>query len=133
VPIEGAEALIAAHGSWPSFHDAEILSASFDLNNSAVRLRIGIRVDEPPQPLEEGLIVGGYSGFITLLFEQVEDGQFDSFWRQNVLFELLIDESEPATEGAKFHVTLDPSVGFGGEFDCAVVKVEWLETTAAPG
>jgi hypothetical protein len=116
------EALEERFGSWPSFHDAEVL---------AMRLDSGQRTDgKPSVELDihvfdiDGVLPDGHLNFVrhtlaTLRFEGAEAVELDGFGPQNVLDELVLEDlGSKAPGAARVGVSLPSTNGLGGTFRC---------------
>lgn len=123
--IQGSDQLIQIFGGWPSFHDAEVLSARLDRNGSVVELEVHV------WRLTSDVDAGGFyrreNEIIVLLrFTGVTGLTLSGLNEQNVLFGL---EVEPAPGGIA--VELFPCYGLGGSFVCESAEV--LEIRRVPG
>ena len=130
VPVAGADLVRAALGSWPSFHDAEVLWVEM------VRDRVTRRT--PPTLLLEldaaddvrvgpdGASLPRQLAVVTLLFRDVADVVLADFGFQNVISELTLAPAG-APAGGRIMVTLEPCFGLEGGFTCAAVEVPAAE------
>jgi Immunity protein 50 len=105
--ISGAKTLIDWYGSWPTFHDAEILELFLDRRGKSwikIHTWLMTREIEPGGKfvLEKHLV-------ITFEMENVNDLELSAFSQQNVISGL---EVEPAEGGIK--VLLEPCYGLTG-------------------
>jgi hypothetical protein len=129
--IPGAEHLTAIFGTWPSFHDAEVVRLVLDRADSDGReyagptLTLAIRVFTfGPEVAASGAYVLHHETLATLRFGGVTPLAFGGFNQQNVLAGLHIaDVRERQLEGLVYEVVLEPSYGFGGHFLCATAEV----------
>jgi hypothetical protein len=127
--IRNRKLLETVFGSWPSFHDTEVI---------AVRLGRGAPDDRPSPWLEADIhgwettretTAGGY--FVTRLhtrvtfgFYGVDEVQLVGFNRQNVLFDLKFDDiGKPQVGGPRWSVSFQSSFGLSGSFDCEEIQV----------
>ena len=111
--IEESEKLTRLLGSWPSFHDAEIVSV--ELNR---RPKVG--ATKPSATFQIRLIEKDDDIFVRLLFDRVEDLKLEDFNHQNVIYEMRIVD---ATDGKRARVEIDTSFGLSGRFSCERVEV----------
>jgi hypothetical protein len=120
--VPGASTVISWFGSWPSFHDAEVLSVRIERDQpSSVRVRTwttSSRTDESGHFAREreATVVFQFSGIRSLRLEG-EDAD-----RQNVLGALSIE----GDEGTGYTLDLGPSYGLFGriEVDQLSVSIE---------
>ncbi len=105
-------------GSWPSFHDAEVLSVELRRDPEVtVTLTIKAFPYNPSGKPEQSLF--------TLVFKGVEEPSLDGFNHQNALLELTAER-----EGDRAELTLLGAHGLGGAFwfrEAEVLHVERLE------
>lgn len=129
--IEGSEKLTQLYGSWPSFHDAEILNLTLDRSGpDAPTLKIQIHVFEMTSEMDPaGHFVLRDHRVVTLLFTRVMLEELRGFNEQNVIFSMDISSIDSGKdEGRHFSVDLSPSYGVGGSFECERVVVAAVES-----
>jgi hypothetical protein len=109
--ITGSDALAAAMGRWPSFHDAEILSVHI-LRGGPSTVTLSIVDARPP-------------GVVTFTFEEIEhlDLHGENADGQNVIFDLSVGTSNGLTT-----VTFHPCYGLSGYVTAKRVSVR-IEST----
>ena len=114
--FENSESVVEALGSWPSFHDAEVIFLKLDRADRV--LEAGIELPPTTKP--------GSRCQVNLRFTGIRDLDIDGFNEQNVLSELLIEQ-----EPNELRVTFGPCYGLSGEFLCAraVVAQVIVEST----
>jgi hypothetical protein len=109
--INGADALVAAMGRWPSFHDAEILSVHI-LRSGPSTVTLSVVDAHPPD-------------VVTFMFEEIEylDLHGEDADGQNVIFDLSVGTSNGLTT-----VTFHPCYGLSGYITAKRVSVR-IEST----
>jgi hypothetical protein len=116
--IPGAEQLVAWFGSWPSFHDAEIVELSLRREDKSwLRLdasRMTNQVDSA------GSFVTDRRALISFWFEGVTDLELADFSAQNVIAALTCEEN-----GNGFRVTIAPCFGIAGYIQAKQVSVSF--------
>jgi hypothetical protein len=127
IRIMNSDALESRFGSWPSFHDAEILGVRLDSgqrSDGRVRIELDIHVFAVDGQLDDGRFNFVHHTVATLEFAGVEDVALDGFGPQNVLGELVLRDIGAGSPGAaRVQVELPSSNGLGGSFRCAEVTV----------
>lgn len=122
--VDNADRLTDVLGSWPTFHDAEVIRLALD--------RDGI---EGPT-LEARILVFGRLGDVgsddvspsrephvaTLRFHGISRLDMGDFNQQNVLFELTLARSGTAADG-RIPVEMSPSFGLSASFECSRCEV----------
>jgi len=104
--IDGAEAIAAQHGRWPSFHDAEIIRVVIERDGcSTITLRLA----------DSGAVES-----VTFTFERILDLSLDGeeVNRQNVIGALHIEEI-----GHAMKLTFSPCYGLAGHITAERVAV----------
>jgi hypothetical protein len=104
IRLEGSETIDQLFGSWPSFHDAEILRIEID--RSGPRVAIDLLM---PRPRGSARDIS-----IKLLFHEVDDLSLSDFNHQNVISYL---DLEPTSNG-RMKVTFEPIFGAAFSFTC---------------
>src|SRR5260221_4249950 len=99
--IADSEKLTALLGSWPAFHDAEIVKVELD------------REPEPNATFHIHYFDKQQNLLVRLRFVDVEELKFEDFNNQNVLFELRIVDS-----ANRVRVDMSTSHGLHGSFTC---------------
>jgi hypothetical protein len=127
VQILNADALEARFGSWPSFHDAEVLGMRLDSgqrSDGRVRLELDVHLFAVDGQLVDGRFNFVLHTAVTLEFVGVENVELDGFGPQNVLFDLVLKDLDVgASSAARVQVELPSSNGLGGAFCCETVAV----------
>ena len=118
--IAGSEKLTTLLGTWPTFHDAEILN--IELKRAAkgaapeANATFQIRLLGRPNDL-----------FVRILFTRIEDLKLEDFNHQNVICEMGILDAG----GSRVRVGIETSFGLSGSFTCE--RVEVLSVSTLPG
>ena len=109
--------VISVLGSWPSFHDAEVLSVRLSRNGEvAVHLTVKAMPYDPSGKISSSLI--------ELLFRGVEDVQLSDFNNQNALWDLTVEQNEHTKK-----LKISASYGLAGSFsftDAEILDVKVL-------
>lgn len=108
--IAGAEALMQWFGSWPSFHDAEVISLSLARKGPSV-LRV-----YPYYPNK--------SAAVNFILEDVTDIELDNFSSQNVIMSLGIERAVDQNGDPVYRLNLSPCYGLAGRIDAKSLRVE---------
>ncbi len=116
--VVGNPALVTSVlGSWPSFHDAEVLSVRLSRNGEvAVHLTVKAMPYDPSGKISSSLI--------ELLFRGVEDVQLSDFNNQNALWDLTVEQNEHTKK-----LNISASYGLAGSFsftDAEILDVKVL-------
>jgi hypothetical protein len=119
--IPGAETVVAWFGGWPSFHDAEILEASFVRNDvSHLRVHFWITTDQVDS---DGCFVRNKHAIVTFTFDGIKDMEVYGFNKQNVISGLAVEQVDSA-----FRLSLGHCYGLAG-----VIQAEKLSVGLKPG
>jgi hypothetical protein len=116
--LDNSEMIEGIFGSWPTFHDFEILSICLDRRAVGMSIRILAWTDRGEAYYE-----------VVLRFDGIEDLVLEDFNHQNVMFGLDLSQVED-----RIKVEIDSVFGARCAFTChrgSVVSVE--ETTLLPG
>ena len=136
VPVVNAEALEARFGSWPSFHDAEVLAVRLDSgqrSDGRPRVELDVHVFSVDGQLPRGRLNFVLHTVVTMEFAGVEDVDLQGFHYQNVLDDLVIRQLDAGSPlAAKVQVELPANFGLAGAFRCEDVTVLAVEPYA-PG
>lgn len=108
--ILGEGKVTALFGEWPSFHDAEVISATCESTDGHVSVTIVLRATLAD---------------VTIRFHDCDDVRLDDFGRQNVLFSLEVAATEDLVM-----ITFDSSIGLEGGLRCR--QVEAVEVRPRP-
>lgn len=104
--IVNAEVVHQFFGHWPSFHDAEISKVTFEANPGYwPSTTFTINVCAMTQEGQGGIKTVKHCT-MELQFIGIQELEFDYFGHQNVIFNLVIEES-----GSNLKCTFDSSVG----------------------
>src|SRR5687768_9690009 len=120
--ILNAEKLITIYGSWPTFHDAEILNLDLwrgDLQPEKeiyifpiLTAKIHLFVENP----------NTRETIATLRFTGIENLKLEEFNYQNAILSLEIKE-DPNHEYPSLHVKIDGAFGLNASFHCSGIEV----------
>jgi hypothetical protein len=115
--VPGAQQLSEWFGSWPTFHDAEVLS--IELNRTgASRVRVhAFRMTSAVD--SRGFYVSDKHCLVTFFLDDITALDLANFNAQNALFGL-----EFRRENNEFLLTFDPSHGLEGTIKARSVKIE---------
>jgi len=127
VQIHNADALESRFGTWPSFHDAEILAVRLDSGQGSdgrVRLELDIHLFTADGQLANRRFNVVLHTIATLGFVGVDDVELTEFGPQNVLSDLVLRDRDVAgAPGGRVQVELPSSNGLSGAFSCEDVAV----------
>jgi hypothetical protein len=129
--IAAADALESRFGSWPSFHDAEVVGVRLDSgqrSDGCARLELDVHVLEQEGTGPDGQPKLVDHSLVTLEFAGIENLELGGFGPQNVLFDLVLRDTGPdAPSAATLQVELPSSNGLGGSFCCSEATVLAVE------
>lgn len=122
----GSELVEEKLGSWPTFHDAEILTMVLDRSGPTLLVRILIGV--PIRPPET------WTFEVNLRFNDIDSLELSEFNHQNVISYLAlssITEERPSTLATeeRVKVEIDSVWGLRGSFTCSGGEVMSIEET----
>ena len=131
--VAGAEPLLSIFGTWPSFHDAEVLSIRLDRQNSnlyespvlyaSIHVFAGRRNDASPTGVEF------YNHtIVTFRFNLVLGLHLSEFNGQNAIFDLIFEKPPDAPDMAPLKITFVPSFGIHCSFFCKSVDIVQVES-----
>lgn len=106
----GAEAVRQWFGSWPNFHDAEVISLSLARKGQSV-LRV-----YPYYPHKPAVV--------DFIFENVTDIELQDFSGQNVIMSLGIETATDQNGDKVYRLVLGPCYGLAGRIDAKSLRVE---------
>lgn len=108
--LPGYEAVVAAFGYWPSFHDAPLLS----FEHSDASLAMVIHADEMTRDVDERGFFGSIKHhLVRFRFSGVHDLQVRQFDVPNTLFEIVFSDPAEFSSTGRFTVTLQSVMGGG--------------------
>jgi hypothetical protein len=132
MPIEkhivGAEKLTAIYGSWPTFHDAEVLQIALsrdedlhleraDWEGPSITAKFRLFI-EAPTSLET---------IATIRFGEIDSLKLEGFNHQNALLSLKIEEDlardRSSPEHLFFRVEIEEASGISASFLCHTIEV----------
>jgi hypothetical protein len=123
--ITNADKLTTLYGSWPTFHDAEILN--LDLWRGDLRPEKEIYIF-PTLTVKVHLFIehpASRETIATLRFTSVENLKLEEFNYQNAILSLEIqkDNERFRPEYPIFHVKIDGAFGLKASFHCSEIQV----------
>ena len=114
--IPGADELVRWFGSWPSFHDAEVLEVRLDRRSkSSVRIHTWRMTSEVDA---QGYFVLDHHVVVTFWLEGLTALSLDGFSAQNVIAGLDVE----ATPSGHL-LRLAPCYGLAGEVEAAKISI----------
>jgi hypothetical protein len=108
--LTGAEAVRQWFGSWPDFHDAEVISLSLARKGQSV-LRVYPYYPHKPATVE-------------FILENVTDIELQDFSGQNVIMYLRIETATDQNGDKVYRLVLGPCYGLAGKIDAKSLRVE---------
>jgi hypothetical protein len=108
--LTGAEAVRQWFGSWPDFHDAEVISLSLARKGQSV-LRVYPYYPHKPATVE-------------FILENVTDIELHDFSGQNVIMYLRIETATDQNGDKVYRLALGPCYGLAGKIDAKSLRVE---------
>ncbi|MEA2343920.1 MAG: hypothetical protein QOF63_2089 [Thermoanaerobaculia bacterium] len=116
--IPGSEQVIAWFGSWPTFHDAEVLEVSLKREGESC---LRIQICKPQEPHSS---VSDDQAVVSFWFEGIVDLELTDFGVQNVIFELRLSQTENG-----YRATMSPCFGIAGYLEAKQVTIS-IETSS---
>jgi hypothetical protein len=117
--LRGSDAVTQWFGTWPSFHDAEVISLNLSRTGESL-LRV-----YPYHP--EKLAT------VDFIFEEITDVELADFSGQNVISSLGIEEVIDQTKEKAIRLILGPCYGLAGRIDAKRLRVELLPGKSLDG
>jgi hypothetical protein len=131
VSVLHSDALESRFGSWPSFHDAEVLGVRLDSgqrSDGRARLELDVHLFAVDTTRPDGGLNFVLHTHVTLEFAGIEDVDLDGFGPQNVLDELVLRNlSGDGHTATNIQVELPSNNGLGGTFRCQEIAVLVVE------
>ena len=128
--IIGAERVTEIYGTWPAFHDAEVLRVRLDHDGAqGASLEADIHVFRMTSEVDAKGFFGQRDHYVvTLRFAGLTGLDLVGFEAQNVISWLDMEEAtDPDEPAVAWHVRFGSSFGMGAEFRCAAVSVAGVE------
>ncbi len=120
--IPGAKAFIDWFGSWPSFHDAEVIELHLSRSESSwIKIHTWKRTEKVDA---EGFFVSDKNAIVTFEMSDVEDLELNGFSGQNVISKLEILPIEES-----FELELSHCYGVSGRIKAANISIEFAPGT----
>lgn len=117
--VDGAEAVVRWFGSWPSFHDAEIIYLKLARSGESI-LRV-----YPYYPTKPAAV--------DFFLEDVTDLELADFSGQNVIFSIEVEIVTDQTNEKAIRLTLAPCYGLAGRIDAKRARVELVPGKSSDG
>lgn len=111
--IENVEAVVAIYGSWPAFHDAEVLSVELHRGGAGNAPTLELVLADVDGPTRD-------SWRVALRFTGIRALALDDFNEQNVLFDLQLS---PLSDGSGWETVLASSYGLSGVWESSGIRV----------
>ncbi len=108
--VAGVDAVMQWFGSWPSFHDAEIISIFLARKRESV-LRVFPYYPQKPATVD-------------FILQEVTDVELNDFSCQNVISGLNVETATDQNGDSVYRVILTPSYGVAGRIDAKSLRVE---------
>jgi hypothetical protein len=108
--LTGAETVRQWFGSWPNFHDAEVISLSLARTGQSV-LRVYPYYPHKPATVD-------------FIFENVTDIELQDFSGQNVIMSLRVEIATDQNGDKVYRLVLGPCYGLAGKIDARSLRVE---------
>jgi Immunity protein 50 len=108
--LTGADKVRQWFGSWPNFHDAEVISLSLARQDQSI-LRVYPYYPHKPATVD-------------FIFENVTDVELQDFSAQNVISSLKIEIATDQNGDKVFRIVLGPCYGLAGKIDARSLRVE---------
>jgi hypothetical protein len=124
--IIGAERLVSVFGSWPDFHDAEIISVRLDSADTqgAPSFELAIHAFRMTKEVDaRGYFMRADHSIVLLRFSRIDALSLNDFYKQNVIFSLLLSPLQVDDSQARIDVEITSSCGMEGKFTCDGVEV----------
>lgn len=132
--VTGHEQLTAIFGSWPSFHDAEVVSVRLERDgrdlweSPALYATVHVFAGRLNEASSTGVEFYNHT-LVTFRFNQVFDLEFSGFNHQNAIFDLIIATSPGGPDERPIHVNFEASFGVALRFNCQSMEILDVEKT----
>lgn len=117
--VDGARNLFDWFGSWPSFHDAEIISLR--LNRRGLSTLVVHTWEMTKDVDEKGYYILEKHVVVEFNMKEVAGLDLNGFNHQNVIFGLGIERTESG-----FRLTLDNCYGIAGELEAELTSIRLI-------
>ena len=132
--ITGAEKLVSIFGSWPSFHDSEIISVKLDCtpgSTASPSLELAIHAFRMTNEVDSrGYFVLADHSIVVLRFSRIDGLSLSDFREGNTISALRLSSQEAS---GRISVEISTSYGMHGEFTCDSVDVVSVTACDAHG
>ena len=108
--LTGADAVTQWFGSWPSFHDAEVISIFLARKGQSV---LRVYPYNPQKPVT-----------VDFILEDVTDVELNDFSCQNVINSLGVETAIDQSGDRVYRVILAPCYGVAGRIDAKSIRLE---------
>jgi hypothetical protein len=123
--VDGEEKLKEIYGAWPSFHDAEVWSLTYQRTAEGFSVIMVIHTFQMTSEIDDtGYYVLKNHARVRIRFAGCSRASLDGFNHQNVLFGIEISDRDPAGPNPPFQVRFDSSYGLAGSLQCESIVVE---------
>jgi hypothetical protein len=132
--IKNHEAVLKHYGSWPSFHDAELISILLDRDKgeglygptATIKIHAFNMTDQVD---ERGYYIAADHAVITFYFTDIVEFELQySFGNQNPISELYIEDIRShQLENINYAVHIDTDLSAEIRFKCAGIEVKSVE------
>lgn len=118
--MPGADSLVSWFGSWPTFHDAEVLGVQLNRNGQSwIKVYTWNMTSRTYEKDGKQYFILEKHAVVTFLLEGIEELELHDFSSQNVVSGLDIER-----EGEMFRMTLEPCYGLSGTIPASQVAVQ---------
>jgi len=124
-PIQNAHRLTSIFGTWPSFHDAEVLKLELDRTEPSITLQL-FAFQTTSTTDSEGYYKRIHECIVTFRFHSVEDVSLEGFNHQNVVAGISFERR------ARVDVLIEPLHGIAGSFSCSSAEVVDVKSIGGP-
>jgi hypothetical protein len=114
--INGWEKLEKAFGSWPSFHDAEVLNVELSRQSPSMKLELFTFLTDK-EFISNGMYRRTNECVVTFVFSEIESLELFDFNHQNVIAGLVIEHP------GNFNVAVEGVFGMTARFSCRDIAV----------
>jgi Immunity protein 50 len=128
--VDGARSLYEWFGSWPSFHDAEVISLHLDRRGIS---SLAVHTWEMTKDVDDkGYYIHARHVVVEFTMKDVIDLNLNGFNHQNVIFGLGIERTENG-----YRLTLDDCYGIAGDLEAKDISIRLIpgkpEVAVVPG
>ena len=118
--IPGADSVVSWFGSWPTFHDAEVLRLQLNRKGQSwIKVYTWNMSSRTYEKDSKQYFILEKHAVVTFLLEGIVELELHDFSSQNVVFGLNIER-----HGGSFLMTLEPSYGLSGTILASHIAVQ---------